>query len=117
MLPAAPMVARPGEEASADVRSSSRDSPCGCSGWGPTQGDTVWEAAISGEFIFCGVGTKENAFMVSEPRSSKLVKHLLFAMARYSTAFHTGYRCGVMAPQFPPPRMENNGKLFEGKIK
>lgn len=57
MQPAAPMVARPGEEAGADVRSSSSDSQCACSGWGPAQGDTVWETAISGEFIFCGVIT------------------------------------------------------------
>lgn len=57
MQPAAPVVARPGEEAGADVRSSSSDSQCACSGWGPAQGDTVWETAISGEFIFCGVIT------------------------------------------------------------
>ena len=31
----------PGEEAGADVRSSSSDSLCACSGWGPAQGDTV----------------------------------------------------------------------------
>lgn len=45
MQPGAPRVARPGEEAGADIRSSSPDSPC--AQVGPAQGETVWEAATS----------------------------------------------------------------------
>lgn len=88
-------------------------SQCVCSGWGPTQGDAVWGAAISGEFSFHGVITLRKGFYFKS-QGQELEKRLpLQHVIPQVVSRDVG--AGLLH-QFPPLKTATDCKLFEGKI-